>query len=90
MLRINKKKWGSRNKSPTMTFLIHFKWETAFAGLPGIQTQQICKLQGKKMGYLLFEISAGKQNVKTEAPTNSQQFEGIISARGQAMFAAAI
>lgn len=48
------------------------------------------QVAGEKMGYLLFEISAGKQNGKTEAPTNSQQFEGIISARGQEMSAEAI
>lgn len=80
---INKEKRGSRNKSPTMTFVIHLKQEKSFVGLTGIQTQQICKLQGgKKVGYLLLEISTGKQDVKTEAPINSQQFEEIISARG--------
>lgn len=42
------------------------------------------------MGYLLLEISTGKQNAKTEAPINSQQFEEIISVRGQEMFATAI
>lgn len=73
-----------------MTFLIRLKREMDFAGLTGTQTQQICKLQGKIMGYLLFEIETGKQNVKTEAPTNRQQFKGITSARGQEMFAPAI
>lgn len=70
-----------------MTFLIHLKWETAFAGLTD---SKFASCRGKKMGYLLFEISTGKQNEKTQAPTNSQQFERIISARGQEMFAAAI